>query len=632
VTGFFDVINGSSTHISHSALALAPHTSIVRKLYEQDSHHFTRVVRGVPNSWDSSIASTKCPSGIGAVTWSHCGRLIAITWADSTIEVLDPVTLERLYTMHSPPGTRVLAFSLDSRLLLCCGFFTDAVTNYIASWDIQTGSIVGVRESEAQLDGRSSVVIPSEDGRMVGVLYLMPTSPGKFTICIYNLSSGECMCSHLFEGSFARIWLHGNSLGVAAVLPTRGTMVVQEVSFSSGHLQKGEVYKVPNTFNPSQPFLLLPTIHGLAFIIGNFATIWDLLAGKPILWANNANFKGSTMSATPDGRFFACGTTGTDVYLWKRSEDHYKLHQKLTSSVPSPIPLFSPDKHSVITWNNSTIQLWPLECSATPIPTDSPQTPASSERFILELSPDRDSAAVTRLRGNVVTVLDLNSGAPQLVIDAGMEVYGLKVYNNTVTVEGAQEFFTQDLPMPMRDRTFNTRTNTTGGRTRTALMLGRTSGPQSTSISPDLSKFSCVATSSEVMPVGTLDIYDVKTGGRVGNTTASFDMPWFSPNGEQIWCGEVDRMEGWKIVKSDDPPLINLVRLAGNPPEEWPWRSSRGYSVTSDGWILDREGKRLLWLPPHWRSNGRGAKVWCGPFLALLHNTLPEPVIIKLEV
>ena len=633
MAGFFDVISGSSTHISHSALALAPHTSIVRKLYEQDSHHFARIVQGIPSSWDSSIASTKRPSGIGAIAWSPCGRLIAIAWADSTIEVLGPVTLERLYTMRSPPGTRVLEFSPDSRLLLCCGLSVDAVTNYIVSWDVQTGSMVEVGRSEAQAKGCPSAVTSSADGQMIGVLYLEPTTPGRFTICVYDLHSSECVSSHSFEGLFAGIWSRGAFLGVAAILPTENTLMVQELALSPGHTNREDtLYHVPSIFEPSQPFLVLPTLNRLAFITGDTAAIWDLQTKGPLLWANNTSFKGSAMCSSPDGQFFACGTTGADIYLWKYSEDRYEFHQKLASSVLSPIPLFSPNNRSIITWDRSTIQLWPLEDSATPVPTDLPQTPTSPKHFIFEFSPDQNYAAFARLEGNTATVLNLRSGVPRLVVDAEMEIYGLKFHNGTFVVEGERRFIAWDLPT--EDRTPNAGANVAGGHIQSvALTAGRAGGPQSTSISPDLCRVAHVGTSSGTRPVGSLNIYEVGTGRYVGGTVPTFNMPWFSPNGKEIWCGgEVDKKEGWEIVKSDGSPSVSLVPLTGDPPEEWPWRSSRGYSIVNDEWILNRKSKQLLWLPPHWRSDERGVRVWCGPFLALLHKTLPEPVILELEV
>ena len=62
-----------------------------------------------------------------------------------------------------------------------------------------------------------------------------------------------------------------------------------------------------------------------------------------------------------------------------------------------------------------------------------------------------------------------------------------------------------------------------------------------------------------------------------------------------------------------------------------PWGSPHGYKVTIDGWTLSGDEKRLLMLPPLWQSQLDVDRVWNGKFLALLHGTLPEPVILELD-
>ncbi|KAF9642334.1 hypothetical protein BDM02DRAFT_3063629, partial [Thelephora ganbajun] len=52
VMGFFEIISTSCPHIYHSALPLCPRESIVRGLYEPHARPLTRIVRGLPNSWD----------------------------------------------------------------------------------------------------------------------------------------------------------------------------------------------------------------------------------------------------------------------------------------------------------------------------------------------------------------------------------------------------------------------------------------------------------------------------------------------------------------------------------------------------------------------------------------------------
>lgn len=58
--------------------------------------------------------------------------------------------------------------------------------------------------------------------------------------------------------------------------------------------------------------------------------------------------------------------------------------------------------------------------------------------IILEFSPSGLFAVVGMQKDNTVTVLNLKSGAPQLTMDAKMEVFGLGLIRNTVVVIGAR--------------------------------------------------------------------------------------------------------------------------------------------------------------------------------------------------
>jgi WD40 repeat protein len=500
--------------------------------------------------------------------------------------------------------------------------------NFIASWDVQTGGTVGVRESGARAKGRPSAVASSADGDVIGVAYTDRSTPGAFTICIYEIGSGECVDSRLFDGWFTGIWLHEQSLRFAAVEP--GAIAVWEIPFASGYSRREvESLDIPANFNPSKPFVFLQTPYRLAYVVGGGVFIVDVQHDNVLLEAEDANPQGSVMTFSPDGRFFACGTTGPDIYLWKESPTGYILHQKFTSSTQSPIPLFSPDKASVVTWDPSTIQLWPLEGIPAPAEGDLPQLTKRSEQFLLDFSPGGDFAVAARRESSTVTILDLQPGAQRLTIDAGMEVYGLRAVGNTVVVEGSNKFVTWTLPVG------NTVTlgvgDSVGAKTFKILRPQR---PQATSISPNLLHIAVRGEGIKSVPVTPLYVRDVSTGGLLAKLFATGDMVWFSRNGSQVWCdGEVGKEQGWQVVKDSGSTRIDLDPLpVGSPPEGYPWRSSRGCTVTDDGWILDLEGKRLLWLPTHWRSYEKTTRIWSGPFLALLHDTLPEPIVLKLEV
>jgi len=111
--------------------------------------------------------------------------------------------------------------------------------------------------------------------------------------------------------------------------------------------------------------------------------------------------------------------------------------------------------------------------------------------------------------------------------------------------------------------------------------------------------------------------------------------PWFAPGGCDLWLAGDDGKGGVVRVGVDGgkeglQELGHQVDIE-DPPEGYPWASSRGYWVTNDWWILGPSGKRLLMLPPHWQSSAKVERVWNGQFLALVHGGLTKPVILELN-
>ena len=123
VTEFFEAISQSACHIYHSALLLAPQSSIVWELYSQQiSSPVARVVVGIPASWDSCTAAAGATTELGCAIWSPCGKFIVVGLI-SGMEVRDSTTLERVsvLTYNTESLTpHSLAFSLGGHLLACC--------------------------------------------------------------------------------------------------------------------------------------------------------------------------------------------------------------------------------------------------------------------------------------------------------------------------------------------------------------------------------------------------------------------------------------------------------------------------------------------------------------------------------
>ena len=583
------------------------------------------MVQGVPTLWDPSIASTRFPGFIDAAAWSPCSRFIAVAWRSSNeITILDAVTLERLRTT-SP--TSQLGYSTDLMFspdgcLLVGNFRTATSASCIVSWDLQTGGPIS-NISIGRDFGSYCSMSYSSCKTMLGVLF---KGARVSTIITYNILSSTPISSHPVKGLAAKtIWTHGECLQFATV--ESGSITIWEVGFTSNSTPK-EVgsLSTPDNFS-SNEFLLFPTLSRLSFILKGRVLVWDTQHSKTLL--DCVDIKNPrNMSFSSDGHFFICGTKGPEFYLWKESPNGYLLHRKFISSTGSTKQVLSPDGGSMITFSSSTVQLWRTTNSPTSLSSTPTQTSQSTPQdFILDFSPDKELAAVTRRLGNMVTVLHLKSGDPQLVIDTSMEVCAIRMAKSTIVVTDGRKIVTWDLPIG--DYVLNTRANIKSS-VRTTTFESPVLGPH-ISISPNLNY---IATKKLLECPHIYDTHTgkllvvAKDGGSVLESTVGFTQ-----GGCEVWCDADEGVDQWEITQDSNSGTIKLVHLepAEEPLGGFPWQSSCGYQVTDNGWILNSGGKRLLWLPHHWRSDKKD-RIWSGKFLGLLCGELPEAVVLDLDL
>ena len=631
VIGFFEVISISAPHIYRSALPLSPQESIIRKLYKSYVQPLPRVVRGLPISWEPIVATALHRDSVLAATWSPCSKFIAV-YLGTKIEIMDAVTLERLHTLTHPSrgGNRWLTFSPDSRSLT---LFSD--DHGLITWDLQTGGRISTIPSPSN---RPSPLLPSVysmDRKTAAVACRgWDETITTFTdmISTYDLLSGTHVYSHpVSEGQIvASIWTHGELLRFATVEPR--FITIWEVGFTLEHtLTQIESLPAPDKIS-SDKCIFLPTRTRLAFTLGETVLVWDARDSKFLLnfvvddWPTGLSF-------SSDGRFFACGTFGREIPLWKESPTGYVLHRKLTFSIDTELmeittPLFSPNGESIITTSShSGTRLWRTTDPIASLPIV-PTQPAKRTDFTLQFSPDRSLAAAARFGENTATIIDLKSGNLRLIIDTAVKICGLGANANAVTVVGDGKIITWDLPAG--DCVLDARANIHDS-IRTIFFDCPAPPPESlhyVSISPDFNHF--------VITYGRndgLDLYDVSTGKHlVGTTSVNGYMPWFTRDGREVWSSRGEPRYGQKIMKGRKFDVIGLESLEWNvgPSGGYPWESPHGHDFTDDGWILDSRKKRVMWLPHHWRLH-MWYRIWGGRFLGLLYPELPEPVIIELD-
>lgn len=607
----------------------------MRRIYQSHAHPFTRIVHGELVSWDTSTTAITHPDRIELAVWSPCNRFIAVARdGASTMDILDSVTLQHLQTLESPHGIstvhRALSFSPDSHVLTCSSGSSSAFLDqelFVVSWDLQTGGKASVIrwKGPAQDDLGNTSITYSADGSMVGVLHQYPNTARIF-ICA--IASCKYIGFHLLNDGVLLsndIWTHGESLQYATT--NAAAIIIWEVGFTLGAKRtKVKTLPAPSGFDDSRctRVQLLPALCRLALSFWDKVLVWDAQNTTYLLNYTDGRFDGK-MSFSPDGHFFACRTTGSEIYLWKESPIGYLPHKRLSSSIVYSSPLFSQTGESIVAFGGYTILLWRTNASTTPPSGILTQAPQRNDNFVLDFSPDGTLAMVTMLKDNVVRVFNLKSGVQELTINTSMEVYGLRVVKNTLLVVTDQKVIGWELPAG--DSFPNPQVDLEHSSLRVEISgWQRSHDVTYASISPDCHHIAFIMGGGIT---GYLCIYNTLTGVCLGpESSRKGVVAWFAPDRCDVWYAN-DRGVGgmWRVGRQNELDLS--VDLAC-PPAGYPWRSSSGYQVTNDWWILAQDGKRLLMLPPPWQSDPV-RRMWKGQFLALLHRGLSEPVILEMD-
>ena len=221
-----------------------------------------------------------------------------------------------------------------------------------------------------------------------------------------------------------------------------------------------------------------------------------------------------------------------------------------------------------------------------------------------------------------------------------MEIYGLGIARNTIAIVGKGKVITWNLPA--ENHVLNDRANINDSIWTTPFDF-QTSEIMNALISPNLNYIAAIVSCGGLPH---LDIYEVSTGKHLGGSGEELMCVWwFTPDGLGVlassssdrggpchfWDPSRSGVRKWAITKDSESGMMKVKQShqSGNPPGGFPWQSSHGHQVMDNGWVLSPGGKQLLWLPPHLQLD-KTNRVWSGYFLAFLHCTLPEVVILEL--
>ena len=323
--------------------------------------------------------------------WSLCDRFVAVVRGAHMVDVLDSATLQRLQTLEIPQAMSTSfarpVFSPDSRSL--CLSTSHGHEASIVSWDLQTGGIASIIRWPARVILGAPITY-SANGRMVGIFHRRPGHSKESHIPICDVVSGVPIYSRPFNDVVplsGYLWAHDESLRFAT--GDAATFTIWEVGFTGATPVEVETLPAPDGFDEERKRVkLLPALCRLALVFAEHGRVlvWDARNSSSLLECTEAEFS-PLMLFSSDGRFFACSTTGSDVYLWKESPAGYTHHGIFASSAKRPKPLLAQNGESIITSGYCTIQLWRTErFTVTPPSGILTEAPQRTNDFILEFS------------------------------------------------------------------------------------------------------------------------------------------------------------------------------------------------------------------------------------------------------
>jgi WD40 repeat protein len=330
---------------------------------------------------------------------------------------------------------------------------------------------------------------------------------------------------------------------------------------------------------------------------------------------------------SPNGRFFACGTSRGEICIWENTPAGYTPWSSLRRRLPFEGFLFSPVTVSILTWGPGGVQLLHPDNRGDPPTTDEEEPHRQSENHLAACSEDGKHIVTTRRGDSVITVLDLSS-AIRRPINASVEIRDIKIVGNIIFVTDGRWLSTQHL------ETDSTAPGACGARSENVPILAHV-GTEPFALSNDCSQIA-------ITLKGTVFLYDVgarKILDELATEGPVIDIR-FSPDGHQLWL-IVNPRGGNNFMRycvglegAEGRCFVNVVTecLEGG----WSWddvfRSPDKRRITGSGseWVSDSRSK-VLWFPPSWRSK-RGLEArWNGNVLALVGGHHPEPIIIEFK-
>ena len=579
---------------------------------------------GIPASWDSCTASATFKS----TAWSPCGQFIAAIAQDG-IQILDSNTLGKVSVLKAPSHLSVEilefpTFSPNGCLLACvCTFYTieleEPTGSTLIVWDIQTGVVIRVAESECY-----GKILSCWDQEII----VIAEEYSSFSI-FGRLESMQPFYDkvNLLEGSgFGTYWVHKDNLQFAISSKWYGELMIDiyELQASTPLCSKLSSFLVPSQ---EGKFSFSSVSFHASFTADNRVVILDVQDSKILLDTRVAQgYNRNTGQFSPDGCFFACALSN-HIYVWQNTPTGYILWSILRPRLPVQKLLWSPTSKSILCQCMHTILLLCPDSNSSLSPNWNEPNSQGGEHLVA-YSTNQTHIVMTQKEDTVFTVLNYLSGAIQGVFDTGIKIQEIKMVDNIIYTVNSHELFSWYLEP--------------GGivpGTHERLYIDAKA--QHIILSHDCSYIAFKELGSRVLLPGRksyrVSLYNIKTRKtqKTLELSQSVTEIRFSPDGQQLWYAGSESFKGLQVKKFDiTENWSSMFVLSENIGGKWSWTNffSYGYSVEKKNvWVINSGGSKILWLPPHWRPNSWEKVRWEGNFVALVDGSHPVPIIIKFQ-
>jgi WD40 repeat protein len=593
--GFFDIIEKSAMHIYHSALPWSPMLSPTRRLYQRLVTTEVKLLNAIDANWDACIRAIPIPDHLIAIAFSHNGSALAVV-SEEYVKIFETATGVVTFEVDQSIRAYSVAFSRDDDMLVC-----GLEDGTVRVWDVQTSDLVksfkeGVfKVFSVAFSPRSNMVVSGNGDKTVRIwdmssgrceYVLKGHSDAVLAVCWSGTEDSDPVISGSRDAS-VRIWnvsrrtclgiLRGHNQVVTSIASSCDSSLVASGSFD----RTVKVYDVRTgdvLHTISSDHLIYSvqfSSHGDKILFTNLdtATIWDLSRKMKV---STINCGGCRATLSQDGTRVA-SDNGSLVKIWD-TENGVSNSETVGRHVGIRDITFASYGPVIATESDRDVEIW-------------------------------DTAP-----GNCLFTITFNLERPRSIVFSPDSAFIACWYNdlNARVWNVHTRTLVKDVRLDFKEYSCHVALSPCGGR-----LVSRSS---SQTILWDLGSGKHLAC---------LDFYEpLPRNSRIAFAADSDGTSVFIHNGDDItqrW-----RISSARLPSHQDRPFSdsNQSTSAQLPLIFTPIQEKLTHQVSvprqwchyeSGEWILDQDGKHILWLPPNRRGSAmagkpRGKKITVGTY------------------